>query len=197
MAEGDPNRFEGMARQVADIRLDGPAVIKVPTAAQQGLRPAIASAPEGRLKVEVMDPHDLWDARDDELGTAIGLAEAKIAARAVEGAAPIVAEAVVQGVTNRVVEARPMRPAIARDTVGSYTTIQLGAYSSPEAALAAWVAVSRGTARNVLTGLSPMFEPVQVNGRPFTRLKVAAPSAAAAAICHAAEVTDPWCDRLA
>ena len=197
MVEGGPNRFENMARSVAEVRLDGSTDAPVLTAPEKGLRPAFAStdtaAPTqgpGRLKVEVMDPHDLWDARDAGLRGAITQAST----RAVEAAAPMVAEAVVRRVSTRIAEAAPMRPAIAQPAVAR-TTIQLGAYSSPEAARAAWIDVSSGAARSALKGLAPVFETVQVNGRPFTRLKVAAPAAAASAICRAAEVTDPWCAR--
>lgn len=202
MVEGDPNRFENMARSVAEVRLDGSTDAPTASAREQGLRPAFASAgtpapttSAGRLKVEVMDPHDLWDARDAGLRGAITQAST----RAVEAAAPAVAEAVVQRVSDRIAGAAPMRPAIARDAApaAARTTIQLGAYSSPEAARAAWTDVSSGAARTALKGLTPVFEAVQVNGRPFTRLKVAAPAAAASAICRAAEVTDPWCARRA
>lgn len=194
MVEGDPHRFEGMARQVADLRLDGSeptADTPSRTAAGEGLRPAIPRTGDGRLKVEVMDPHDLWDARDGMRG-----AIEQVGSRVVEVAAPVAAEAVVQRVSARI-EPAPMRPAIARQPSEARTTIQLGAYSSPDAARAAWTEVSTGAARNALKGLSPVFEAVQVNGRPFTRLRVAAPAATAAAICRAAEVSDPWCARRA
>jgi hypothetical protein len=199
MVEGDPHRFEGMARQVADLRLDGSGdatPVRPHTAAEEGLRPALAPSGDGRLKVEVMDPHDLWDARDGMRG-----AIEQVGSRVVEAAAPVAAEAMVQRVSARVADASPMRPAIAREPVAqrteARTTIQLGAYSSPEAARAAWADVSGGAARNALKGLTPVFEAVQVNGRPFTRLRVAAPAATAAAICRAAEVSDPWCARRA
>lgn len=202
MVEGDPHRFESVAQHIADIRLDGstdapaqPAPIL--TAAEEGLRPALAPSGDGRLKVQVMDPHDLWDARD---GLKVVVAEA--GSRAAEAAAPVVAEAVVQRVSARILPGAPMRPAMPRpaaqgEPAQARTTIQLGAYSSPEAARAAWADISGGAARGALAGLSPVFEAVQVNGRPLTRLRVAAPAAAAVAICRAAEVSDPWCARRA
>lgn len=201
MVDGDPHRFESLANRVAEIPLDGAAPANpapVRTAAESGLRPADLSARPGGLRVEVMDPHDLWDARDAGLRGAIERAAPAL----VEAATPVVAEAVIQRVSPRVAEAAPMRPAIARPSVtraatssGLRTTIQLGAYSSEAAARSAWATVSAGAARSALKGLSPVFEAVQVNGRPFTRLKVAAPARAAVAICRAAEVTDPWCAR--
>ncbi|CAN5259562.1 hypothetical protein BH09PSE1_BH09PSE1_25790 [soil metagenome] len=198
MAGGEKLSFEGMAQHVADIPLNGSADAPARTAAEQGLRPALPAPADNRLKVEVMDPHDLWDARDG-MRSAIQ----QVGARTVEVAAPVVAGAVVQRVSTRIAEAAPMRPAIARSpaeartNIQPRTTIQLGAYSSPEAARAAWADVSTGAARSALKGLSPVFEAVQVNGRPFTRLRVAAPAATAAAICRAAEVSDPWCARRA
>ena len=62
MVDADPHRFENMAEAVAAIPLDEPReaapvdAVAARTAAEAGLRPA--------LKVEVMDPHALWDARD-------------------------------------------------------------------------------------------------------------------------------------
>lgn len=196
MVESDPHRFEGLARRVADIPLDGADTagsIPVPTRVDQGLRPAGPST-RSALRVEVMDPHDLWDARDAGLRGAIERAGPALA----EAAAPAVAGAVIQRVSQRVAEAAPMRPAIARAAPGvsdPTATIQLGAYSSVAAARSAWNKVSAGPAQSALTGLSPVFETVEVNGRPFTRLKIAAPARAAASICRAAEITDPWCAR--
>ena len=193
MIESDPHRFETLARQVAAIPLDGARSQTEPvrTAAETGLRPAHPSA----LRVEVMDPHDLWDARDAGLRGAIE----RTAPAMIEAAAPVVAEAMMQQVSARLAASPPMRPAIARAAMSmipeARTTIQLGAFSSEAAARKAWAEVSSGGARRALAGLSPVFEAVQVNGRPLTRLKVAAPAATAAAICRAAEVSDPWCAR--
>ena len=61
MIDSDPHRFESMAEAVAAIPLDDEGGA---APAEAGLRPA--------LKVEVMDPHALWDARDGGLR---GLAE--------------------------------------------------------------------------------------------------------------------------
>lgn len=189
MIDSDPHRFETMARNIADIPLDGSARVAPKTAAHEGLRPAMASSRPG-LKVDVMDPHDLWDARDAGLR---GVVE-----KAGEVAAPAVLQRVAARITERpAAEAAPMRASVAAPKALSRTTIQLGAYSTPEGAQAAWSDISTGSARKALQGLSPVFETVQVNGRPFTRLKVAAPRTAAVAICRAAEVSDPWCARVA
>ena len=170
-------RFETLAQKVADIEVpldpsrDAPAPTQVARA--DGMRPAL---PASKLRVEVMDPHDLWDAREAGLRGAI----VQAAPRVVEAAAPAVAEAVV----------RRAGDAVRR------TTIQLGAYSTPEGAQKAWADVKSGAGRRALNGLSPVFETVQVNGREFTRLKVGPiPVDAAATLCRAVEVTDPWCRR--
>ena len=54
-----------------------------------------------------------------------------------------------------------------------------------------------GDAAWELQGLSPVFEGVEVGGRGLPREKVAAPAAGAAAVCAAAGIDDPWCNRVA
>jgi len=200
MVDADPHRFESLAQKVADIRLDGseapasstPAPTPLTgTAAQSGLRSA--------LRVEVMDPHALWDARDGIKSEAVSQAVERQASAVAEAAAPAVARAVVQQVSTRATEAvRPSQAAGLRPAAtGGRTVIQLGAYSSEAAARHAWTTVKAGAARQVLNGLSPVFEQATVNGRALTRLKVAAPASAAGAICRAAQVSDPWCARRA
>lgn len=183
--DGDMASFESMAQYVADIPVDGqpaPRSQSAPTTIA-GLRPAFADSPTrpAALKVEVLDPHALWDARD-------GLRRPFAAAE-------------------QVIEPAVLRPAIAPEPAhpeatapaaasrGPRTTIQLGAYSSGEAARAAWAETSAGRARAALNGLTPEFVTVQVKGKPLVRLRVSAPAATAAAICRAAEVSDPWCLR--
>jgi hypothetical protein len=180
--ENDPNRFESMARAVAAIDVpmtpvsrDAPSAPVLATAAQSGLRPA--------LQVQVMDPHDLWDARDGTVEGAVRQAVVRTAAEA----APAMAQAAVR----RASERAGLRPALA-SAAGS-TVIQLGAFSSETAARAAWAEIGKGGA---LSGLSPRFEAVEVNGKRLTRLKVGPiPAEAAAGLCRAARVADPWCRR--
>jgi hypothetical protein len=210
MVEGDPHRFESLAQKVADIRLDGseapasltPAPAPSSATATPLTGSAAASGLRSGLRVEVMDPHDLWDARD---GLRHTIREESTAV--VEAAAPALAHAamgaVVQQVSTRAADiARPvrtdgLRSGISAVSTGARTTIQLGAYSSEAAARSAWTTVKAGAASHALTGLSPVFERVTVNGRALTRLKVAAPTTAAVAICRAAQVSDPWCARQA
>ena len=181
--EGDPNRFENMARQIASIPLDGEEPqtrAAADTAATRGLRPALpVSAQGGDLRVEVMDPHDLWDARDGLRGRIpVQVADLAPPTLAIEDApAPVVARAT------------PSKPAVER------TLVQLGAYSSIEGARAAWAEVNKGRAGRALAGLNPEFATIQVNGKPLVRLRVSAPADGAAAICRAAEIADAWCLR--
>ncbi|HYC69429.1 SPOR domain-containing protein [Brevundimonas sp.] len=191
MVEPNPHRFEDMAEAVAAIPLDGPRTVEarpavLRTADQAGLRPA--------LRVEVMDPHALWDARDGDLGAMAGEQAQRLAA----AAAPAVADAVVQRVSARIDGAaaraglRPARAPAQRSRAaapsGPARLVQIGAYSSEAAARAAW-------ARLDLDGLTPVFESVEIGGRRLTRLKVRTPAAGAAAVCAAAGVDDPWCRR--
>jgi hypothetical protein len=178
--ESDPQRFEKLAQAVADIPLDGgPA-----TSANAGLRPAFVTAEQvaepGALRVEVLDPHALWDARDSGLRGAVERAAPAV----VEAAAPAVTRAVVQEVTRAAEELRPR---------AVLETLQLGAFSSPDAARAAWTRIA--AAGDAVSTLTPAFEVVEVDGRTLTRLKVAAPADAARAVCRAADAADLGCLR--
>lgn len=182
MVEGDPHRFENLADRVATIDLtaspsrDAPAA---PRAAEQsGLRQA--------LRVEMLDPHALWDARDGGLR---GVVEAAAPAVA-EAAAPAIVRAASDQVGRALTE--HLRPAVSTPARPA-AVIQLGAFSSEAAAREAWTRFNAGSARVALEGLSPRFEPVTVNGRDLVRLKVGAPAETAAEICRAAQVSDPWC----
>ena len=186
MVEADPHRFENLANRIASVPLDGSASVPaapIRTADQAGLRPA--------LRVEVMDPHALWDARDGGLDGVVRAAAPRVA----EAVAPVVIQAAVRETSGRVESAaRGLRPAVGSRPAG---LVQLGAYSSETAARAAWTRLKSGSAAWALEGLSPTFEAVQVNGRDLVRLKVRAPAAGAAAVCAAAGVEDPWCRRSA
>lgn len=185
MIESDPHRFENLANSVAAIDIDGKRAAAPPsrTAAEAGLRPA--------LRVEVMDPHALWDARE-------GIDSA------VERAAPVVADAMVRQVSDRIDAASSragLRPAMAARPVATPRAngglVQLGAFSSETAARAAWTRLKSGEAAWALNGLSPVYEGVEVGGRRLVRLKVPTPAAGAAAVCAAAGIDDPWCNRVA
>lgn len=178
--EGEADRFEDMARQVAAIPVDGAE--RPATAAELGLRPALSTdrpvtVSTAGLKVEVLDPHELWDARD-------GLRRPF---------APTTTEKVQIEVLPQPASGVATPPAATRPATAAATTIQLGAYSSLEIARAAWTDARAASA--ALNGLTPEFATVQVNGKPFVRLRVKAPVADRAAICRALEIADPWCLR--
>lgn len=187
--ESDPNQFENMARSVAEIPLDGRTAASSPGdgGRQSGVRPA--------LKVEVLTPHALWDARDADLSTAVEAVAPRLAA----GAAPAVADAVNEQVAARVEQVRAqLRPTVQQaGSTPPRALVQLGAYSSGDAARTAWARLASGEAAWALEGLSPVYETVEVRGRTLTRLKVRAPAAGAAAVCAAAGIDDPWCRRTA
>lgn len=199
----DTHRFQSMAQAVADIPLDG-SDRKAPAPARPALRPAFAESraeiSPAPLRVEVMSPHDLWDARDAGLR---GSVEA-MAPAVMQAAAPVVTQAVVRQMTERPLapegqpqpEAQPAprlqaQPAVAREV--ARTTLQLGAFASPAAAQRAWSRISE--AGQGVAELSPMFESVQVDGRSLTRLKVSAPADAARAVCRAADAANLGCLR--
>ncbi len=189
----DPHRFETLGRQVAAIPLDGqagaaPVPGRQPSGPDDSLRPA--------LKVDVMNVHDFWDARD-------GIASATDAV--VDGVAdtvkPVVTRAVVQQ-TDDSTQVVSLRPALQRQDVPLETVmrpssglVQLGAYASEDAARAAWVRLKSSSAAWALEGLTPVYETVQVHGRRLVRLKVQTPPAGAPAVCAAAGIDDPWCHR--
>jgi hypothetical protein len=195
LVDADPNRFEALGEKVAalDIPMNpdeaGQVLARLPDATAQGLRPAMATSdagPREALTVQVMDPHDLWDARDDGLRGALVQAAPAAAQAAMAEVAPRVAQAAVQQVSAQA------ERAVRR------TTVQLGAYSSAEAAAAAWRRTRQDFSDAALTRLTPTFEAVTVNGRQLTRLKVGPlPVDTAVALCRAAAASDPWCARAA
>ncbi|WP_296177342.1 SPOR domain-containing protein [uncultured Brevundimonas sp.] len=180
MAEADPHRFEGVADRIAAIPLSAkPEPAREPAAPRNaeeaGLRP---------LKVELLTPHQLWDARDGLTATAAAVLPAVPAVFHDPEAPPE-----VQAAASVQPEAQPLRR-VAVSEPSSAVLIQLGAYASQASAQAAWDRLRQG-------GLNPVFEPVEVNGRRLVRLKVRAGSAQAKALCRRAAASDPWCVRAA
>lgn len=162
--EGEPHRFETMARSVSDIPLEGAAVARRGPAVEPGVRPAV--------RVEVMSPHDLWDARD--------------------GIVRPVVEAVPEISMPTLAMAQRVEPVERPVATAETRTIQLGAYGSAAAAQAAWARLSK-TEAGLLAGLDPRFETVRVDGKDLVRLRLSAPVGNASALCAAVAATDPWC----
>lgn len=174
--EPDPHRFEKMARTVADIEAplspglydDAP-----PPSRTAGLRPAMSP-----LKVELMTPHELWDARDGVVREAV-----------IETAPALVEQAVVSTASRLDLSSAP-EPAASDGRV-----IQLGAYASEREARLAWARVAD---REALAAFSPILQVAEVNGRRWVRLRVGpVPIERAGAVCAAAGVDDPWCRAAA
>lgn len=176
----DPHRFETLAESVAAIPLDGGS-------ATSPRAPSVE-----RVRVEVMEPHDLWDARERGLRGVIGDAAPKM----IEAAAPAVAQAVVEQAIQRAPRVTGLRPALPAPVKARAEAhlVQLGAFGSEDGARAAW---SRLSSKTALASLQPVYERIDRDGRPLVRLKVAAPAAQAAAVCAAAGIDDPWCRRAA
>lgn len=179
MAEADPHRFEGVADQIAAIPLTSEAEPARATAASRK-----DDEPARRpLKVELLTPHQLWDARDGLTSKAAAVLPA-LPPVFIDPEAPPAVQAAQQQQTSK--SPRPVAAA------APAVLIQLGAYASQASAQAAWERLGQGS-----HGLSPVFEPVEVKGQRLVRLKVRAGSAQAKALCERAAASDPWCVRAA
>jgi hypothetical protein len=180
MAEADPHRFEGVAKNIATIPLSSRDVEprREPSgprnADEAGLRP---------LKVELLTPHQLWDARDGLTAKAAAVLPAMPAIFHDPEVPADVQAAQRAEVPRHVAVAASPAPAV---------LIQLGAYATQASAQAAWERLRQGS-----EGLSPVFEAVEINGRRLVRLKVRAGSAQAKVLCERAAASDPWCVRAA
>lgn len=171
--ERDPHRFEALAESVAAIPLSAETGGEATTAKPRrpGDRPP--------LTVELMTPHELWDARDGGKGR-VRMAAVALPSGFRDPEAP-----------------PPPRAASIPAAPSAIRSVQLGAFSSEEGARAAWARLSRGPDAAVLAGLQPVYEGVDVGGRRLIRLKVATAPERAQALCRAAASADPWCARAA
>ena len=175
--EADPHRFESWAESVASIPLSsedaglrGPIV----SAEALGLRGPVDVGPRTPMRIEVVEPEVLWEARAD--GFQYNLRGP------VEAASAAVAEAVVQQAVDRA-------PEVAEEVIrAAGRTVQLGAFSSREAAEAAWAQVA--ASHPALNGVAPRYETVDRDGRTLVRLRAVVAEGAAAAVCRAAGAGD-------
>ncbi len=181
MIEANPNRFEEWGEAVASIPV---------SADDAGLRGLIDPAgapvegPRTPMRIEVVEPEVLWHARAD--GFEAGLRGP------IEAAARAGTEAVVQQAVRQVTGVRPQQAAEAAPPSG--LTVQLGAFSSREAAEAAWANLS---GQGALSGLRPEFQPVERDGRTLYRLRAGpVASEAVTAVCRAAGAGQ-WCASTA
>ncbi len=172
--EADPHRFESLAQSVASI--------PVSAEGEGEARPTVTPDPPREraapLKVELMTPHELWDAREG-LSAKVRLASAPASAPTAY-ADP---------------EAPPRTVTAPKPAVVAARHVHLGAYSSEDGARAAWTRLNRGPGGAALSGLQPVYEAVEVGGRRLVRLKVAASVEQAQALCRDLAASDPWCAR--
>ncbi|QLQ13085.1 MAG: hypothetical protein HZY74_07005 [Brevundimonas sp.] len=142
----EPVRFQTLAERVAAIPVDDQRTYPR-SAAEAGLRAAPAP-----LQVAVMEPHDMWDARDRMMDAAV--------AQAVPVVAPVVARAASEQVRRQVNGA--MRPAAAP------------ALALPPAAGVAATAIATGRSpagpnRMVQLGPFPAIRPLRQPGPGFRK----------------------------
>lgn len=173
--------FEALADHVAaiDVPLKPVSSVDEPATAVKA-----RSGGFSPVQVAVMDPHDMWDARDAQSG--LRVMTARVVEPVVESAAPVVMKAAAERATARL--RGPEAPSAPEGPL-----VQLGAYASEAAARQAWVRLSRDPALGALT---PRFETVTVGERTLIRLKVGATGGASSVeVCRAAGIDDPWCRR--
>lgn len=173
--ERDPHRFEALAQSVAAIPVSAEGEGEATASAAGARAPRQRAAP---LKVELMTPHELWDARE-------GLGRVRRTAAATPAAASAYPDFEAPG------------PAVPTERPSTPTArhVQLGAFSSEEGARAAWSRLSRSAGGAALSGLQPAYEAVEVGGRRLVRLKVAATAEQAQILCRDLAASDPWCAR--
>lgn len=140
-------------------------------AEQAGLRPA--------MSVELVDPLEMPNARD------LGLRGMMT-----------VADAVTAEPAPRVVRAAaPVQQRVSGPAPGGAWSARLAAFRTRAEAETAWSRLKSSNA-GLLTGVSARFETVDLGARgKWVRLMTSAlpTQAAAARVCRAAGVTDPWC----
>ena len=149
--------------------------------------------PRQPLKVELMSPHQLWDVRDGPLKVPnIEVAEGTTRAVLVSDPGQPAPTVTVTPAPRTAPE--PAKPAPVTDGT-AFRTVQLGAYSSEQAARTAWNRLSTGANGSALSGLAPQFEPTEVGGRQLVRLRVSAREDRVHGLCQTVASSDPWCAR--
>lgn len=187
--ERDPHRFAALADSVAAIPVSAEVGEEAePASTAEAARASPNAKAKGApLKVELLTPHELWDARDSVAG------KARMAAVAL----PSGFRDLEAPISERPSAVAPETRRVAPPPAAGSRSVQLGAFSSEEGARAAWARLSRGPGAAVLAGLQPVYEDVDVGGRRLVRLKVAAAPERAQALCRAVASSDPWCARAA
>ncbi len=192
-SEGTDGGYQAWADKVATIPLTPDDSEQIPSVVTAVLAPAEQDEqkrPSPALRVELMSPHQLWDARNGPLKiptieVAEGTATPVPVAMQIDTTPPVAATPPAP--------VPPAKSAAPTDT-GS-RTVQLGAFSTASSAHTAWERLSRGPHGGDLRGLDPQFEPAVVNGRNMVRLRVTASADRAQTLCQTVASADPWCSR--
>lgn len=176
----DQSPYARWAEQVSSIPLlpeaDAPSLPSAPKTTKDD-----APAP---LKVELLTPHQLWDARNGPLNVpTIEVNDAVTTALKAAASQPPTAS-----------PAAPVTPASAPATSPSTTRlVQLGAFSSQQSAQTAWQRIAN--LNPSFKALQPQYEQAVVGEKNLVRLRVYTSPQQALILCEAAGLTDPWCTR--
>ena len=168
-AQRDAERARATLARAGQQLTDAPGTVTF-RAEQAGLRPA--------MTVTLVDPLELPNARDLGLRGMMDVADAAASQRP------------------RIQQASLSRPAAAPQPSGGYAA-RLAAFRTRGEAEATWRKLQAANA-GLLSGVAPRFETVDLGARgKWVRLMTGPlpTQAAAARICRAAGVTDPWCSR--
>lgn len=182
-AEG--TRYQQWAQTVSTIPLDPATGQTEAPQSRIALEPAHEKSSNKALRVELMTPHQLWDARNGPL---------KVPTMEVlENISPTEMVRTAVAVANPSPQPSEERASANINAATATKLIQLGAYSSEQAARHAWQRVQSSVGPAQSSGLEPRFETVEVSGRQLVRLRVATTDDQARSLCQALASDDPWC----
>lgn len=182
---GDESRYQKWAQSVSTIPLDPASGQTDGTPSQIDLQPAEKAPADNRLRVELLTPHQLWDARNGPLKMPTMEVLENISPTELVHATVVPAPSRAPSGT-----ATPqVLPASRQPT----KVIQLGAFSSEPRAREAWQRLQTAMGSAGISNLEPRFETVEVSGRQLVRLRIATTDAEALTLCQALTSNDPWC----
>lgn len=182
----DGTTYENWAQSVSTIPLTPASNGGTAPAKEIPLKAPPKPENDNRLRVELLTPHQLWDARDGPLNVPT--------LQVVEVLSP--AEAPVSAPQTRTTPPQASTPQTPASDA-STKLIQLGAYSTEQGARQAWQRLKEASGNATLAGLQPQYQSVEVAGRQLVRLRVAASDGQARTLCQALASNDPWCQKPA
>lgn len=189
-AQDGGSRYQQMAENVATIPLQPAGSAQGGSPVSLPLLPARETPNNSPLRVELLSPHQLWDQRNGPLK----VPEIEVAEGTTRPVPVLVSSPTAPAAPT------PAAPSATTSRTASpleFRTIQLGAFSSEDAARAAWQRILNGPNGTSVEGLSPQYEPADVNGRQLVRLRVIARQDRAQTLCATVASADPWCARSA